>query len=90
LHLIASIDGAHGSVKVNADAKIYAGLFEGGESATLQIEAVRKAYVHLIQGTLVVQGQQLQAGDALMLKDESRLTLEHGVDAEVLVFDLAP
>jgi redox-sensitive bicupin YhaK (pirin superfamily) len=90
LHLIASIDGAHGSVKVNADAKIYAGLFEGGESATLQIEAVRKAYVHLIQGALVVQGQQLQAGDALMLEDESLLTLEHGVDAEVLVFDLAP
>jgi redox-sensitive bicupin YhaK (pirin superfamily) len=90
LHLIASIDGACGSVKVNADAKIYAGLFEGSESATLQIEAVRKAYVHLIQGTLVAQGQQLQAGDALMLEGESLLTLEYGVDAEVLVFDLAP
>jgi redox-sensitive bicupin YhaK (pirin superfamily) len=90
LHLIASIDGAHGSVKMNADAKIYAGLFEVGESATLEIEAVRKAYVHLIKGALVAQGQQLQAGDALMLEGESLLTLEHGVDAEVLVFDLAP
>jgi hypothetical protein len=38
----------------------------------------------------VAQGQQLQAGDALMLEGESLLTLEHGVDAEVLVFDLAP
>jgi redox-sensitive bicupin YhaK (pirin superfamily) len=90
LHLIASIDGAYGSIKVNADAKIYAGFFEARESATLKIEPVRKAYVHLIKGTLVAQGQQLQAGDALMLEGESLLTLEHGVDAEVLVFDLAP
>ncbi len=91
LRLIASNDGAHDSVKMNADAKIYAGLFDGErEPITLQIEPVRKAYIHLIKGTLVAQGQQLQAGDALMLEDESLLTLEHGMDAEVLVFDLAP
>jgi redox-sensitive bicupin YhaK (pirin superfamily) len=90
LHLIASIDGAHGSVKVNADAKIHAGLFEGGESARLGLNPARKAYVHLVQGKLLVQGQQLEAGDALMMEGESQLTLEHGVDAEVLVFDLAP
>ena len=90
LHLIASIDGARGSVKMNADAKIYAGLFDGSESATVQMDPARKAYVHLIQGTLVAQGQQLQAGDAVMLEGESLLTLEHGMGAEVLVFDLAP
>jgi redox-sensitive bicupin YhaK (pirin superfamily) len=90
LHLIASIDGAHGSVKVNADAKIHAGLFEGGESARLELNPARKAYVHVVQGKLLVQGQQLEAGDALMMEGESQLTLEHGVDAEVLVFDLAP
>jgi redox-sensitive bicupin YhaK (pirin superfamily) len=90
LHLIASVDGARGSVKMNADAKIYAGLFDGSESATVQMDPARKAYVHLIQGTLVAQGQQLQAGDALMLEGEGLLTLEHGVGAEVLVFDLAP
>lgn len=90
LQLIASIDGAHGSVKMNADAKIYAGLFEESESAALQMDPIRKAYVHLIKGTLVVQGQQLQPGDALMIENESLLTLEHGIGAEVLVFDLAP
>jgi redox-sensitive bicupin YhaK (pirin superfamily) len=90
LHLIASIDGAHGSVKMNADAKIHAGLFEGGESARLELNPARKAYVHLVQGKLLVQGQQLDAGGALMMEGESLLTLEHGVDAEVLVFDLAP
>ena len=32
----------------------------------------------------------LQKGDALLLADESSLTLSHGQDAEVLFFDLAP
>ena len=90
LRLIASSDGAHDSVTMNADAQIFAGLFDGDESARLELNPARKAYVHLVQGKLLVQGQQLEAGDALMIECESLLTLEHGVDAEVLVFDLAP
>ena len=90
LRLIASHDGEHDSVRINADAKIHAGLFDGPETAKLQIDPARKAYVHLVTGQLMVQGQQLQAGDALMVEDEGMLVFEHGVNAEVLVFDLAP
>jgi redox-sensitive bicupin YhaK (pirin superfamily) len=87
--VIASHDGAHDSVRINADATIYAGLFDGAETAKLKIDPARKAYVHLISGQLMVEGQQLQAGDALMVEGEERLTLERGVGAEVLVFELA-
>jgi redox-sensitive bicupin YhaK (pirin superfamily) len=90
LRLIASPDGEHDSVRMNADAKIHAGLFDGTETAKLHIDPERKAYVHLVTGRLMVQGQQLQAGDALMLEGEGMLVFEHGVNAEVLVFDLAP
>jgi quercetin 2,3-dioxygenase len=90
LRLIASPDGEHDSVHINADAKIYAGLFDGAETAKLQIDSLRKAYVHLIAGQLMVQSRKLQAGDALMVEDEGMLVFEHGVNAEVLVFDLAP
>jgi redox-sensitive bicupin YhaK (pirin superfamily) len=90
LRLIASHDGAHDSVRINADAKIYAGLFDSAEAAKLQIGPERKAYVHLITGQLMVQGQKLQSGDALMLEGEDMLVFEHGVNAEVLVFDLLP
>jgi len=90
LRLIASHDGERDSVRINADAKIHAGLFDGPETAKLQIDPARKAYVHLVTGQLMVQGQQLQAGDALMVEDEGMLVFEHGVNAEVLVFDLLP
>jgi redox-sensitive bicupin YhaK (pirin superfamily) len=75
---------------MNADAQIFAGFFDGDESARLELNPARKAYVHLVQGKLQVQGQQLEAGDALMLEGETLLTLECGIGAEVLVFDLQP
>lgn len=90
LCLVASRDGAAGSVAMNADASLYAGLFDGSEQASLALAAGRKAYVHLVRGALRVNGQLLHAGDALMLEDERRLQIDQGQDAEVLVFDLAP
>lgn len=89
LRLIASPDGAQDSVRIHADAALYAGLFDGDERAGLALAPARKAYVHLVRGSLLVNGQRLDAGDALMLDGESQITLSDGRDAEVLVFDLA-
>jgi len=88
LRLIASPDGAHGSVTINADASLYAGLFEAGQSAQLALDPQRKAYVHLVRGALEVNGRRLGAGDALALEHEESITLASGNAAEVLVFDL--
>ncbi|MCX7252284.1 MAG: pirin family protein [Burkholderiales bacterium] len=90
LCLVASRDAAQGSVTIHADARIYAGLFDGAEQAELALDPARKAYVFLVRGSLSVNGQALQAGDAALLAQESLLQLGQGVDAEVLVFDLAP
>jgi redox-sensitive bicupin YhaK (pirin superfamily) len=89
LRLVASPDGAQGSVTLHADARLYAGLFEGVESATATLDPQRKTYVHLIRGQLQVNGHALQGGDAAKLSGETRLVLERGHDAEVLVFDLS-
>ena len=89
LRLVASPDGAQGSVTIHADAALHAGLFDGEQSAELAIDPSRKAYVHLVQGALSVNGQRLQGGDAALLEGESRITLDHGENAEVLVFELA-
>jgi redox-sensitive bicupin YhaK (pirin superfamily) len=89
LRLVASPDGAQGSVTIHADAALYAGLFDGSETAELALNPTRKGYVHLVRGALEVNGQQLSAGDAALLENESRIVLANGTDAEVLVFDLA-
>jgi hypothetical protein len=89
LRLVASPDGAEGSVLIHADARVWAGLFDGDENAALQLDATRKAYVHVVRGEIEVNGNRLAAGDAALLENESRVTLAAGRDAEVLVFDLS-
>ena len=89
LRLVASPDGAQGSVKIHADAALYAGLLDGDESATLALNPARKTYVHLVRGALSANGQALSGGDALLMEKETTLSLTDGHDAEVLVFDLA-
>lgn len=89
LCLVAAPDGDAGAVSIHADARLYAGLFNGEESAELVLAPRRKAYVYVARGHLSVNGQPLATGDALKLADESLVSLSAGSDAEVLVFDLA-
>lgn len=89
LCLVASPDGAQDSVAMNADAALYAGLFDGDEKAELSLNPERKAYVHLIRGELEVNGQRISGGDAFKIENEQKITLANGKDAEVLVFDLS-
>ena len=89
LRLVASPDGREGSVRLNADASLRAGLFDGDERAELALDASRLGYVHVARGSVRVNGQALAAGDAAQLDGETRLVIDHGRQAEVLVFDLA-
>jgi len=88
LRLVASPDGRDDSVRLNANAALYAGLFDGDERAELALPANRKTYVHVVRGSVEVNGQALSAGDAAMLANEPALQIGAGRDAEVLVFDL--
>jgi redox-sensitive bicupin YhaK (pirin superfamily) len=88
LRLVASPDGADGSVLIHQDARLYVGLFNGAEAATLNMAPGRRAYVHVARGSVSVNGVALEAGDALKVSEEAAVALADGRDAEVLVFDL--
>ncbi len=88
LRLIASPDAADGSVLIHQDARVYAGLFDGAERATLDVAPGRLIYVHVARGSITANGDSLQSGDALKLTDAARLDLAQGSAAEVLVFEL--
>jgi len=89
LRLVASPDGANDSVLIHADARMYSGLLDGTQTASLALDPARKAYVHLVRGAIAVNGVALAAGDATLLAQEDTLRLDQARDAEVLVFDLS-
>jgi hypothetical protein len=88
LRLVASPDGAEGSVLIHADARLYSGLFDGAQAATLPLDPGRKAYVHVVRGAVAVNGVKLNTGDAALMEHEDMLNLDQASDAEILFFDL--
>jgi quercetin 2,3-dioxygenase len=88
LRLVASPDGAEGSVKIHQDARLYIGSFTDDESAALPLEKGRRAYVHVARGEVDVNATRLLTGDAAKLEDADSIRLVNGHEAEILVFDL--
>lgn len=90
LCLVASPDGAEGSVSMNADARLFAGLFDVGRLRMCPCQPVARPMCTWCAASLDVNGQKLTSGDAALIENEERLRLANGRAAEVLVFDLEP
>lgn len=88
LQLIASPEGHAGSLSIQQDVRIYAGLFQGAECATLTLSGNRWAYVHVARGKVTVNGRRLGEGDGLKVRGEQALAIANGCDTELLVFDV--
>jgi hypothetical protein len=88
LRLIASPDAREGSVKIHQDADVYAALVDGGEA--IEYKPRRPlVYVHVARGEVNVNGETLEAGDAMKLWDpEGAIRIDGGRAAEILLFDL--
>lgn len=88
LRLIASPDGAYGSVTIHQDARLYAAILEDDDPISHPLEPGRTAYLHLIRGELTVNGTRLSGGDALKFSGEDGVTASEAKSAEFLLFDL--
>ena len=91
LRLVASPDGAEGSVTIHQDARMYATLLARGEEVRLPLAPGRRAWVHVARGELTLNGQPLGGGDGAAIEREEAIALagRGAQPAEVLVFDLA-
>lgn len=89
LLLVASPDGADGSVTINQDAKLYAGVLQAGDTATLSLTPGRSAYMHVADGPVALNGQSMGTGDGAAITQETALSLQAQGPAEVLLFELA-
>lgn len=88
LRPIVTPDGVEGSLRIHQDASVYAGLFDGDEEASLTLQGDRHAYVHVVRGSIEVNGQLLEGGDGVKLRHAREVSLRAGKNAEVLAFDL--
>jgi redox-sensitive bicupin YhaK (pirin superfamily) len=90
LRLVASSDGAEGSVRIQQDARLYASMLEAGEEVSHTIPAERKGWLHVVTGEATVNGRMLEAGDGVAIDGEEKLSIASATKGEVLLFDMTP
>jgi redox-sensitive bicupin YhaK (pirin superfamily) len=88
LRLLASPDGEKGSVIVHQDARIYGGLFHEAQHAELELPKNRRAFLHVVRGSIAVNETRLNVGDGVKISPPGGVTLQHGREADIIVFDL--
>jgi redox-sensitive bicupin YhaK (pirin superfamily) len=86
--LVASKDGEEGSLQMNADARFLVADLGVGDQATYPVGTGRGVYVQLAQGSVVLNGESMNAGDGAMVEDEAAITIQASSDAHLLLFDL--
>ncbi len=89
LRLVASGDGRDGSVRIHQDADLHAALLNGDEAIDLHLSPGRMGWVQVARGSVSLNGEVLQQGDAAALEGGRHIRLDNGSDAEILLFDMA-
>ncbi len=86
--LVASRDGAEGSVVMMQDLRLHIARLDAGVELSRDLDAARKGWLQVARGAVSVNGLALRAGDGLAIEGEARLELRADESAEVLLFDL--
>jgi len=87
--LVASPDGAGGSLTIQQDARIFLATLPAGQALSQPIAAGRHAWLQVLRGSVTANGLELATSDGLAISDESQLDLRAASDAELMLFDLA-
>jgi len=90
LATVASRDGRDGSMKLNADADIFAAVLPAGSQVVHTPAPGRSVWVQAAAGSAIVNGRRLDEGDGAAITGEPSIELKGAGtgDAELLVFDL--
>lgn len=89
LTLVASPDGAQGSLQIKQDARLYQLLLPADAQAQLPASRARHYYLHVIAGGLDIAGESLGPGDGAKLWDIGELQLQaQNAAVTALLFDL--
>jgi hypothetical protein len=88
LNLVASKDGRDSSIAINQDADLYLAKLSAGQAVSHTLQAKRHGWLHVAEGSVVVNGQELSGGDGAAISEQSELKLAAKTASQVLLFDL--
>jgi hypothetical protein len=87
-HLVTSKTGRDGSIAIHQDADLWLAKLEPGQKVAHALASKRHAWLHVAEGKVTVNGQELAAGDAAAFDGRSAAEVKALDRAQVLLFDL--
>jgi quercetin 2,3-dioxygenase len=86
--LLASEDAAQGSLKVHQDMQLWASKLSERNQLDYVLKQSRSAYLQVASGSVEIEGNQLNAGDAALFDSAQTILIKAADNAEILLFDL--
>lgn len=86
--LIASSDGRDSSMRVHQAVDLYASVLEVGKKLQHSFASGHSGYLQIVSGTMIANGEQLEAGDGAAIDDVNELMVESASEAEAILFDM--
>ncbi|MCH7903383.1 MAG: pirin family protein [Armatimonadetes bacterium] len=78
-----------GLVTISQDAIIATTIVRTGQSRSVEFDPSRAGFLYVAKGMIRLHGNELRAGDAVQVEEESGLQFTAEFDAELIMFDLA-
>lgn len=89
LRLVASRDGAEGSVQIQQDLSMFASVLSDEDEVTHQLADGRQVWLQVVRGTVLVEGTELSEGDGAVFTETTSITIRSLGDSEFILFDIA-
>ena len=89
LRLVASPDAQNGSLLIHQDARVYLSTLDAEQEVRHELQPGRHAWLQVLRGSVVLNGQSLGTSDGVAVSGERSLTIRATVASETLLFDLA-
>ncbi|HLK66574.1 MAG TPA: pirin family protein [Bryobacteraceae bacterium] len=91
LKKIAGAEPSNGAAQIHQDAQVFVAELSNGTEIPYHLDPKRAAWVHVIRGEVMVNGEHLRTGDAAAVTGEEMVRLRgaNGGASELLLFDLA-
>lgn len=89
LQLVASPDARNESLLIHQDAQVYLSALDTHQEVRHELESGRSAWLQVLRGTVLLNGQSLARSDGAAVTGEKALVVRATAPSEIMLFDLA-
>ena len=87
--LVGSRDGRDGSLTIHQDLNLYSTVLDEDVQIEFEFDKSRQGFLQVVRGSIEIDGEALDAGDAATIQKQTAFTVRALRDAELLFFDMA-